>query len=518
MSDDEFLELAASQAGVIGITAIFGAVFGFLLQLLVAYNFGAGQATDAFFMAQSTSEMLSKLLLGGSIAAVFLPMFVERLAHGKRDEAWQLALNLFHISGATLIFLLATIAIFSRPFVQFIAPGFDAETSSLTIRLLYVLLPSFLCLFLVDLATAMFHSLRRFALPASIRLIAPVISIISVGLLASSLGIYSLAIGTVAGSVIQFIILCFGLRHQGLRYQFIFAPRDPAIKKLFRLVYPFAFSVLAAQAAGIVYRVLVSHLSIGSLSSLKYAEKIFQLLTYVFIGSITTVLFPLLSEKAGRGDRIGMRETIASAVRLITFITLPMVIGITILHEPIIGFIYQRGSFTPEDTSMTAVALLFLGLGITVNGISSVLGHAVLALQKTRAAMIVTITSQGIAIILFALLAPPMAHAGLALASSLVPVVITLLYFIYLRNFIPELGTIFWHRTLVKIALCSSALMAVVLLIQTYTSEIFPFSRLFIPTVAGAAVYLFTAYLLKIPEMHQSLAMFQKKFSKVTSL
>lgn len=518
---DEF-EHTASRAGLIGLTAFGGAILGFFLQLLVAYYFGAGKSTDAFFMAQSTSELLSKLLLGGSIAAVFLPMFVERIAHGKRREAWHLALNLLHLASAVLIAALVLLAAFAQPFVHFIAPGFDPATSALTIRLLYVLLPAFLCLFLVDLTTAMLHSLRRFVLPASLRLVSPAVSAISILLLVRSIGIYSLAIGVVAGSLVQITILLVGLHRQGLRYRFVFRPRDPAIKKLLHLVYPFAFSVIATQAAGIVYRILVSHLDSGSLSALKFGEKISQLLTVIFLGSVTAVLFPLLSEKAARRDYAGMRETIGSSIRLITFTTLPVIIGVVFLRQELITFIYQRGSFTAEAASMTAIALLFLIIGLTTNGISSVLGHAVLALQKTRAAVAVSIASQAVAIALFFLLVPSLGHAGLALTSSLVPLAIAGLYFLYLKRFIPSLARVFWHPTYFKVFTLVVILGFVVFITQQLlrqpggsaemAGKFYIPLQLLLPTLAGAAVYLAGAYLLKVPEMHQLLTIAQRKF------
>lgn len=502
-----------SRAGLIGLSALLGALLGFVLQLLVAFYFGAAGNTDAFFMAQSTSEMLSKLLLGGSIASVFLPMFVERLARGKKADAWNLALNLLNLLAVIFVVPLVAIGIFAGPFIRLIAPGFEGETFTLTVNLLRTLLPSFLFLFLVELATVMLHALRQFALPASLRLVSPTVSIFFVLLLVEKLGIYSLALGVVAGAIIQLAILLWGLRRQGLRYRFIFQPRDAAIKKLLRLVYPFIFSVLATQAAGIVYRILVSDLSAGSLSALKFAEKITQLLTVVFLGSITAAIFPSLSHKASVQDYAGIRATLASAVRLIVFLTIPIIIGVALLREPLIAFVYQRGAFSPEDSAMTAIALLFLVIGLTTNGVSSALGHATLALQKTRAAAAVTIASQLVAISLFFWLTPRLAHAGLALASSLVPLAIALLYFIYLKRFIPGLGRIFWHPTYVKTIIASTALAGAVTFTQTYFQEIFPFSQLLLPTVVGAATYFAAARFLRIPELNQLLAIFSKKVS-----
>lgn len=506
MTQNNEFQQTASQASFIGLTAFGGAILGFFLQLLVAYYFGASATTDAFFMAQSTSELLSKLLLGGSVTAVFIPLFVERITRSVRQEAWDLALNLLHLTSAVFLVAIVFLALFARPFVHFIAPGFSPAATVLTINLLRVLLPSFLFLFLVELTTSMLQALKHFALPALLRLVSPLVSMIAIAVLVKSIGIYALAAGVVAGSVIQLMLLFWGLRRQGLHYRWIFQPFDPAIKKLFYLVYPFTLSVLVTQAAGIVYRVVVSDLPTGSLAALKFAEKITQLLAIIFLNSVTVVIFPILSEKASRRDYGGMRQTIATSLRLIVFMSIPIIIGVALLRTPLIAFLYQHGSFSPADAAMTSVALLFLVIGLTTNGVSSVLGHATLALQHTRLAVAVTIASQAVAVGLFILLTPSLAHAGLALASSLVPLSIALLHFLHLRRTIPRLGSIFWHPTYLKTIVLSTLMGFIVLFFQT---------KLFLPILIGAMVYLTGAYVLKVPEMHQLTAILTSKLKKI---
>lgn len=505
------------SASFISFAALGGAIIGFFLQQLVAYFFGAGSDTDAFFMAQSTSELLGKLLLGGSVTAVFLPFFVERITRGERDAAWQLGLNVLHIMTALFIGLMLLLAIFTRPFINFIAPGFDPTTTGVTVFLLRLLLPSFLFLFLVDMATAMLHSLQHFAMPALLRIVAPLTSIISILLFVHTLGIYSLALGVVVGSVIQLGLLFFTLQRKGFAYYFVFAPRHPTIKRLLLLLYPFIFSVLVTQAAGIVYRILVSDLATGSLSALKFAEKITQLLAIMFLNSITFVIFPLLSAKASTKDFVGMRETMAAAIRLIVFVTLPIMVGVVFLRDPLIALIYQYGSFSAESAALTSVALLFLVIGLTTNGISSVFGHATLALQKTKAAVGVTVASQCIAIILFVLLVPFMGHAGLALASSLVPLSITLFYFLYLKRFIPNLASVFFHRTYAKTIILTlimgGLVVASLAVLHQFALPIVAgrLLKVIVPTLIGATAYAAGAYLWNIPEMNDVLALIQQK-------
>lgn len=503
------LHSTAKRAGTIGITALLGAGVGFILQLLVAYYFGAGYSTDAFFMAQSTSEMLGKLLMGGSVTAVFIPLFIERLSHGKKQQAWDVGLNI--VNSMSLIYILLLVCIFlgAEDFIHFIAPGFEGDTLNLTVSLLQVLLPSFFFLFLVEFATSMLHSFQKFALPSTLRIIAPLISTISIALFARSIGIYSLAIGVAVGSVIQFAILFWGLLQQGMRYRFFINIKDPALKKLLHLVYPFVFSVLATQGAAIVYRILVSDLAEGSLSAIKFAEKITQLITIMFLNSVTLVIYPLLSQKVSIQDTAGMKHTIALSLRLIVFITLPLILAIAVLREQIISIIYERGSFSAEDARLTSIALLYLVLGLTTTGISSVLGHVVLALQKTRAAVAITICSQVVAIALFAFLTPTMGVGGLALASSLVPLSSAVLYFFTARKHIPGLATIFMHWMYGKTIILSALSTIVIIIITSLTTGLW---QVIISVPIGAAVYLILSRIWHIEEATVLSRVFFSKF------
>ena len=520
MNEKTEIQKTIGSAGLIGVAAFAGALIGFVLQLIVAYFFGASSQTDAYFMALSTSELLGKLLMGGSIAAVFLPMFVDRIAQHKYSEAWDMGLNLLHIFGSAFLAVVIVLGVFAQPFVQFIAPGFDASTTELTVSLLRLMLPSFLFLFLVDIIVSMLHAFKRFTVPALLRIVAPLISVVTLVFLANRVGIYALAVGTVISSLVQLALVWRALRRQGLRYRFVLDARDPRIATLIALVLPFVLSMLVTQVAGIVYRILVSELSTGSLSALKYAEKITQFLTIMFLGSVTTVIYPLLSEKATRNDKDGLRATISSAIRLTLFVAVPIVCGTMILSRPIIEVVYGRGSFGGEAVALTSVALFFLIIGLATNAVSSVLGHAVLAYKDTRAAVAITIASQIVAFTLFFLLVPPMGHAGLALASSLVPTSSALLYFVYLRRYIPNLGRIFWHPTYAKIVALAAGMSVVTYLVWSATNfNVLQTSlgapiRLLVVIGLSAMMFLGGAYAWRVEEMREVLGIVRGKIEK----
>jgi len=374
------------------------------------------------------------------------------------------------------------------------------------------------------LTTAILHALKRFTIPATLRVVAPVVSIICVAIGAQTIGIYALALGTVLGGVVQLSLLAWDLGKEGFRYRFVLKPLDPAMKRLWYLSYPFVLAVLVTQGAGIVYRILVSELSTGSLSTLKYGEKITQLLTIIFLNSVTIVIYPLLSEKASRQDWRGMKDTIGNAIRLTTFTTVPIILGVAFLREPLISIIYQHGSFSQQAAQMTSQALLFLIIGLTTNAVSSILGHATLAMQKSRAAVAVTIASQAIAIGLFIILVPRMQHAGLALASSLVPLSSALLYFLYLSRYLPRLKSIFRHQTYAKISVLALLLASVLGYLRESVVSALPtttlptFLYLLLAAILGSVVYFGGAYLWHIPEAREVSHIIRRRFNKVSPL
>lgn len=516
MSASEF-QHTAKNAGIIGSTAMVGALVGFFLQLLVAYYYGAGAQTDAFFMAQSTSDLLSKLLMGGSVTAIFIPLFVERLTKHNKEGAWDLALNIVNTVGALYFVIIAIVFFFSAQFIYLIAPGFTPEQTKLTVDILKVLLPSFFFLFMVEFATSMLQSLKKFALPALLRVVAPTISIICIMLFVRSIGIYALAVGVVAGSIVQIGLLSWGLIREGMRYRFFIHLKDPALRSLIHLVYPFIFSVIATQGAGIVYRILVSGLEEGSLSALKFAEKITQLITIIFINSVTLVIYPLLAEKASVMDISGIHNTLARSIRLIIFTTLPLIITVALLRRPLVAVIYQHGSFSLQDAHLTSLALMYLVLGLTTTGISSIFGHAILALQETKIAVSVTIASQVVAMVLFYILVPYMGVGGLALASSLVPISSAVLYYAYLRKHVPNLRVIFYQSAYIKIAMLAGVACTLVFALRSYIVSS-PIIELTVPLITGAVVYCALAYAWKLEEMHEVLDIFRSKVHKKESL
>jgi len=66
-------------AGVVGSATLLSRIFGFVRDVVIAWFFGAGLASDAFFVAFRIPNLLRRLFAEGSLSVAFIPVFTEHL-------------------------------------------------------------------------------------------------------------------------------------------------------------------------------------------------------------------------------------------------------------------------------------------------------------------------------------------------------------------------------------------------------------------------------------------------------
>jgi putative peptidoglycan lipid II flippase len=108
------------------------------------------------------------------------------------------------------------------------------------------------------------------------------------------------------------------------------------------------------------------------------------------------VLFPALSRLAARSDLEHFRETLAVGVRQIGFLLVPAGAVSAVLAEPIVRIVYQRGSFTADQTTVVAGALAAFSLGLVFNGWMLMLNRAFFSLQSNWFPTIVALANLGL--------------------------------------------------------------------------------------------------------------------------
>jgi putative peptidoglycan lipid II flippase len=124
---------------------------------------------------------------------------------------------------------------------------------------------------------------------------------------------------------------------------------------------------------------------------LAYAFRVVHLPLGLFGIALASAMLPSVSRSAARKDMDEFRKTVAHSLGLVLLLTLPSMLPLVILNQPIIGAIYQGGRFDAYDTGQTAVALAFYAIGLSAYAASRMLGSAFYALSDARTPMFVSL-------------------------------------------------------------------------------------------------------------------------------
>jgi putative peptidoglycan lipid II flippase len=491
--------------GVLRNTAVVGAgtlasrVAGLVRDQVTAYCFGAGPAADAFFVAFRIPNLLRRLLAEGALTPAFVPVFTERLVSGGREAAGRLFRGLFTLMALALAAVTALGMALAPQVVSLIAPGFAAspEQFALTVLLARILFPYILLITLTALAMGALNSLGRFNVPALGPVFLNVCMILGAAALSPRLEtpILGLALGALAGGVVQLAVQLPGLVRAGVSLGLANPLADPAVSRILRLMAPTALGAAAYQVSVFVNTMLASLLEEGSVSWLYYADRLVQFPLGVFSLALATAVLPAMSREAALGDLAAFRAILDRSLKFQFFITLPAAAGLAVMSRPLVSLLFERGSFGEGSSLMTARALVAFSLGLPFLSGASLAARAFYGLKDTATPAKVAAASLAAGLAAAALLMGPLGHVGLALGSSLASAV----NFLGLAFILRKAG----HVRLLPFALdaLKSALLAgamAALLWPLYGGGMFPDAPLALLVaaglIAGPAFYFAAAY------------------------
>jgi putative peptidoglycan lipid II flippase len=155
----------ASRATLVALGSVLSRIMGLIREVAIANIYGASGAVSAFQAASQVPLNLYELLIGGMVSSALVPTFSEYTAPEQRGDLGRLASLLFTLAVLVLGLLVLVFEMFT-PLISSVLVRFPPPLQAETTRLLRAMLVSILFLGLSGLATALCHSLQRFALPA----------------------------------------------------------------------------------------------------------------------------------------------------------------------------------------------------------------------------------------------------------------------------------------------------------------------------------------------------------------
>lgn len=495
------------------IISLISSVLGFSRNLILAFFYGTSIISDTYIIAMSIPGIVFGLIITG-IAAGYIPIYSEiRNKIGEKES-----IN-FTNKLVNLLLLLSTVVIiisltFTELIIKVVASGFDGQTLAMTVDFTRIIIVGIYFYALINIFTAFLQVKGNYIVPALIGFPLNIITILSI-YLSSYTNVMVLAIGSVVASAVQFLILVPYIYKEGYQYKLVFSIRDPQIKKMIFLAIPVILGASVNQVNELIDRTIASQLSSGSISALNYASVINGFVQSIFVLSIVTAMFPMISKLAAENNKEGIKKSVIESINTLSLLIIPATIGAMFFAEPIVKLLLGRGSFDEESIKVTSEVLFVYSIGMLGFGMREVLSKAFFAIQDTRTPMNTAIIAVMINIILSLILSRYMGISGVALATSLATTISSLLLLIKFRTKLGRVKMKMILHSSIKI-LISSLLMGIVtklifnILCVTINSNL----ALIIAIIIGGIIYFIIIYFMKINEVEKIVSYLRIRFLK----
>ncbi|WP_249671584.1 murein biosynthesis integral membrane protein MurJ [Pseudomonas abieticivorans] len=492
------MNLLKSLAAVSSITMI-SRVLGFVRDTILARIFGAGMATDAFFIAFKLPNLLRRIFAEGAFSQAFVPILAEYKSQ-QGEEATRTFVA--YVAGMlTLMLSVVTVAgILAAPWVIWAtAPGFadTPEKFELTADLLRVTFPYILLISLSSFVGAILNTWNRFSVPA----FTPTLLNISMIFFALFLTPYfhppvmALGWATLVGGLLQLLYQLPHLKKIGMLVLPRFSLRDTGALRVMKQMGPAILGVSVSQISLIINTIFASFLAAGSVSWMYYADRLMELPSGVLGVALGTILLPTLAKTYANRDRHEYSRILDWGLRLCFILVLPCSLALGILAEPLTVALFQYGKFSAFDAAMTQRALIAYSVGLLGIILIKVLAPGFYAQQNIRTPVKIAISTLIATQLFNLLLITHLQHAGLALAISLGACMNAGLLFWQLRKqkmFEPQPGWgTFFFKLLVAVAAMSAVLLGLMHVMPAWDQGLMlaRFLRLGALVVAGVVVY-----------------------------
>jgi putative peptidoglycan lipid II flippase len=430
---------AAKSAVFIIIFSALSKPLGFVREMLIGAKFGSGSETDTFFIALSAISLFITIITK-SINTTMIPVLSEvETAEGKTGKTSHTN-NLFNIVSLISILIISLAWVSAPIIIRIIAPGFGGEQFELGVLLMRIGLPTVFLAGAQGVFRGYLQSELMFSESALAGLPFNFTYIFFLVFLSGFFGIKGLMVTAVLALLSQVLLQIIDMRKTPFRYKFIVNFKDKHVKKILYLIFPIIFSVGIDDLNKIIDKALASTLIAGSISALNYANRLISLVRDLFILTIATVMYPLLSNEANKDTYDGLKRVTINGINIILLITIPATTGMIILANPIVRLVFERGKFDAAATYMTAGAFVFSAIGLVGTSLRMQLDNIYYSLQDTRTPVINGFISVVINVVLNLILIKPMAHRGLALATSISATVSSMLLIYGLRKKIGPFG------------------------------------------------------------------------------
>ncbi len=504
-----------SAATIIMVMALASRVLGLVRERLLVTYFGTSIEHDIYKAAFLIPDTIFELLVFGAISVSFIPVFTHALENGKRDAAWRIASSVINLALVLFAILSVLVFIAAPALADVVIPGLvdrHPEARALYAGLVRLMLVAQGFFVISGFLTAILHSFQRFFIPAVAAVVYNAMIIMSIALFAPRFGVYAPALGVVGGALVHLLVQVPLARKVGYTHKAQIALRDPGVREIGMLMAPRTAGMAVSRINDIVNAALASFIAVGSITSFNVAYILQLVPVGLFGASIAQAALPSLSASYAGNRMEEFKRTLLSAFHQILFLVMPSAAILIALRIPMTRLFFGAKTFSWDATVMTGRTLSFFGMSLFAQAVALLLARGFYAMHDSKTPVKATV----VAVVINISLATSFIWGlhlevwSLALAYSIASIVNTSLLLLWLDH---KVGG-FDHKRLtiptLKIATAAIVMaLGLRVLMKQLDVVVFDTTRtinLILLTVSvtlvGMSLYLGTAWLLKVEELH----------------
>lgn len=397
-------------------------VLGFFRDVLTASFLGTGAAADAYVVAVKLPSLLRRLLAEGAFNAAFVPMYAGLLSKEGKDSANSFAEEVLSYLVTFLMIFVVIVELCMSWLVPAFVPGFAATPERMELAIMYsrITFPFILFISLTALYSGILNSFDRFVAAASSPLAGNVFIIgfvLGMSVYITDSGF--LMAGAITGcGIVQLLWVFIPAYRNGTGLKLMIPRLTPRVRKLLKRMAPVALGSGVHQFNVLIGTVIASILPVGGISYLYYAERLNQLPLSVIGTAMSTVLLPMLAKciRAGRYDEA--KDMQNQGIELSMLLTVPAMIGLVILAEPLVKVLYERGAFDAAAAQQTSYALMAYSIGLPAYVLTKIFDTSFYAQEDPMTPLKIAGVTVLLDIVLSVALISSLQHIGIALATA----------------------------------------------------------------------------------------------------
>ncbi|MCC2097392.1 MAG: murein biosynthesis integral membrane protein MurJ [Hyphomicrobiales bacterium] len=407
-------------ASVAGFT-LLSRVTGFIRDVMLGAVLGAGALADAFYIAFRLPNHFRAIFGEGAFNAAYVPTYAKVLETEGANPAKRFSAQIFTLLLISQIVLLALALIFTRQLLHLLAPGFadDPEKMAQAIFMTRITFPYLLCVTLVTLLAGTLNAHGRFAAAAfaPVLLNIAIVAMLTIAFLFPNAGIAA-AVGIFTAGILELGLMLVAAKRAGLLAVFARPGWGADIRQFFKAFLPAVIGSAGVQIAIFADTIIGSMLPTGGISSIYYADRLYQLPIGVIGIAAGTVLLPEMSRRFSAGDDAGALRAQNRTMTLTIALAAPFFIVFLAIPGEIIRGVFERGAFDETAAIGSAAVLNAYGAGLLAVVLIRSAVASFQARGDTLTPMYISLFAVACNVVIKLFLFKPLGAVGLALATA----------------------------------------------------------------------------------------------------